>query len=217
MSTWILREFSSNTKYFSTISILNKIKSFVTRMDINRFAKLKASANVPRRPTSIIGKNQQLWDLGMNHIDMEDPHLVDAKINQLDSQLHLVLIAEHFDESLILLANLLCWDLSDVRYLKQNARKSSKVSSISESSRAQLQNWLRSDYKLYNHFEKKLQYLIDQYGRDQMAKDVETLQKLNEDLKSECVLEVADNSKLKGEFRWIILFTANPYIQGFYY
>lgn len=173
------------------------------RMDINRFAKLKASANVPRRPTSIIGKNQQLWDLGMNHIDMEQPDQVNSKISHLDSQLHLVLIAEHFDESLILLAKLMCWDLSDVRYLKQNVRKSSKVSAISDTSRKQLQKWLHADYKLYNHFEKKLQSQIDKYGRDQMAKDVEMLRKLNDDLKSECVLEVADNSKLKGEFRLI--------------
>ena len=98
-------------------------------MDINKFASIKASANVPRRPTAIIGKNQQLWDLGMNHVNMETGTEVEEKIRQLDSQLHLVLIAEYFDESLVLLAKLMCWDLTDVRYLKQNARKSEKVKS----------------------------------------------------------------------------------------
>ena len=39
------------------------------------------------------------------------------------------------------------------------------------------------------------------YGRDQMKQDVATLRSLNEDLKTDCVIEVADNSKLKGEFR----------------
>ena len=34
-----------------------------------------------------------------------------------------------------------------------------------------------------------------------MSKDVALLRKLNEDLRSDCVIEVADNSKLKGEFR----------------
>ena len=170
-------------------------------MDINKFARIKASANVPRRPTAIIGKNQQLWDLGMNHVDMETTSKVDEKIRQLDSQLHLVLVAEYFDESLVLLARLMCWDLTDVRYLKQNARKSEKVSNIKQSSRDYLTRWLKSDFKLYNHFANKLETIIDKYGRDKMARDVETLRTLNEDLRRDCVLEVADNSKLKGEFK----------------
>ena len=40
-----------------------------------------------------------------------------------------MLLAERFDESLVLLADLLCWSLEDLRYLKQNARKASKVES----------------------------------------------------------------------------------------
>ena len=137
----------------------------------------------------------------MNHVDMETTSKVDEKIRQLDSQLHLVLVAEYFDESLVLLARLMCWDLTDVRYLKQNARKSEKVSNIKQSSRDHLTNWLKSDFKLYNHFVNKLETLIDKYGRDKMARDVATLRSLNEDLRRDCVLEVADNSKLKGEFK----------------
>ena len=87
------------------------------------------------------------------------------------------------------------------RYLKQNARVSSKVSNITDTSRQHLTNWLKADYNLYKHFYNKLQHQIDQYGRDQMAKDVKTLNILNDKLKKDCVLEVADNSKLKGEFK----------------
>ena len=36
-----------------------------------------------------------------------------------------------------------------------------------------------------------------------MKQDVATLRSLNEDLKTDCVIEVADNSKLKGEFRFV--------------
>ena len=84
-------------------------------MDINKFAELKAAAKVPRRPSAIIGKNQQLWDLGTTDIEMEDAGTVQAKISRFDSEFDLVLIAEYFDESLVLLAEILCWDLSDVR------------------------------------------------------------------------------------------------------
>ena len=88
-------------------------------MDINKFAKLKAAAKVPRRPSAIIGKNQQLWDLGTTHVEMEEASTVQAKIARFDSEFDLVLIAEYFDESLVLLAEILCWDLSDVRSVQR--------------------------------------------------------------------------------------------------
>ena len=75
------------------------------------------------------GKNQQLWDLGLQHSAMESEEKVASKIQELDNQFNLVLLAERFDESLVLLAELLCWPLEDLRYLKQNARKASKVQS----------------------------------------------------------------------------------------
>ena len=130
-------------------------------MDINKFAKIKAAANTPRRPTAIIGKNQLLWDLGMPHYDMEDVEKVDLKIKELDKQFRFVLLAEHFDESLVILAKLLCWDLSEVRYLKQNARKADKVSNITQEARETLTNWLSADYKLYKHYEQKFQAEVE--------------------------------------------------------
>ena len=35
-----------------------------------------------------------------------------------------------------------------------------------------------------------------------MAEDVGKLRQLNKKLEEECVLEVTDNTKLKGEFKW---------------
>ena len=68
MFIWDWREYLGN---FHVLKHLSHFISCNVRMDINKFAKIKAAAYVPRRPTSIIGKNQQLFDLGMNHIEME--------------------------------------------------------------------------------------------------------------------------------------------------
>ena len=46
---------------------------------------------------------------------MENQEKVDAKIEELDSQFDFVILAEFFDEGLVILAKLLCWDLEDVR------------------------------------------------------------------------------------------------------
>ena len=48
-------------------------------------------------------------------------------IKELDKQFDLVLIAEYFDESLILLDELLCWPYKDLTYLKQNERTPGKL------------------------------------------------------------------------------------------
>ena len=85
------------------------------RMDINQFAESHAAQNDTRKPGAIIGKNQQLWDLGTSSLEMEDPVMVEENIARYDSDFDLVMITEYFDESLVLLAELLCWDLSDLR------------------------------------------------------------------------------------------------------
>ena len=91
----------------------------------------------------------------MPHTDMEDEEKVSLKNSELDNQFDLVLLAEHFDESLVLLARMLCWDLMEVRYLKQNDRKAKKASNITEEAHAQLKTWLAADFGLYENYETK--------------------------------------------------------------
>ena len=52
---------------------------------------------------------------------------------------------------------------STCRYLKQNARKSELVSNITDPARTSLNKWLEADNKLYTHFVKKLNHMIDRW------------------------------------------------------
>ncbi|XP_023347053.1 galactosylceramide sulfotransferase isoform X3 [Eurytemora carolleeae] len=174
------------------------------KMDINEFAKFKDSRHMVRPSKAIIGKNQMLWDLGLDWREMENITLVQSKIKDLDSQFHFVLFAEHFDESLVMLAKILCWDLENMRYLKQNMRKAEKVSVISSGARETLSKWLQADYMLYDHFLEKFKRERESYGLEKLATDVRRLELLNLQLKEDCVIEVADNSKLAGEFRMAV-------------
>lgn len=172
------------------------------KMDINEFAASeKARPEMTRRENAIIGKNQQLWDLGLSRSDMENEANVDAKIAELSAQFDFVILAEFFDEGLVILARLLCWELEDVRYLKQNARTASKVNNITLESREALTRWLSDDFKLYNHFERKFKEAVESYGKEELEADVARLQELNNQLRDDCVLDVGDNSKLSGEFK----------------
>ena len=64
------------------------------------------------RMNGYLGRNQQLWDLGLT--DTSNFDLVKAKVQELDKNFHLVMIAEHFEESLVLLSHQLCWPLANM-------------------------------------------------------------------------------------------------------
>ena len=55
-----------------------------------------------------------MWDLGLPSSDMESPEAVSAKVQELDGEFDLVILAEFFDEGLVILAKMLCWDLKEV-------------------------------------------------------------------------------------------------------
>ena len=64
----------------------------------------------------LVFQNQQLWDLGLATADMKKEAKVEAKISELGSQFDFVILAEFFDEGLVILASLLCWQLEDVSH-----------------------------------------------------------------------------------------------------
>ena len=74
----------------------------------------------------LVSQNQQLWDLGLSRSDMENEANVDAKIAELSAQFDFVILAEFFDEGLVILARLLCWELEDVSQ-KYMMRKMSDI------------------------------------------------------------------------------------------
>ncbi len=86
----------------------------------------------------------------------ENTTAVDFKIREIEAEFDLIMVAERFDESMVLLADLLCWDLeADMSYLKTNARGQAGKSEISEEAREELGRWVAADMRLYRHFEKK--------------------------------------------------------------
>ena len=114
------------------------------------------------------GQNQMLWDFGLNPLQFDNDTAIDAKIEDLDATFDLVLLTERFDESMILLRDLLCWDYGDLTSLTLNAHSQSTKSKLSQTGRKRLQEWMRADYKLYNHFKEKFEVELDMFGRDQM-------------------------------------------------
>ncbi|XP_051907592.1 galactosylceramide sulfotransferase isoform X2 [Hippocampus zosterae] len=132
-------------------------------------------------------KNLLLFDLGSdNNLDADHPDVTEA-IQSLSQRFHLVLIAEYFDESLILLKETLCWSMEDILYFKLNARMSASVSRLTPESRARALGWNGADWRLYRHFNATLWDKVEEYGRERMKRDVAELRRRNAEMRALCL------------------------------
>ena len=119
---------------------------------------------------------------------------------------NLVMISEQMIPGLILLKEMMCWNLQDVTFLNQNERKPSLKRGMSKFSRAKLKEWLWAEYMIYDYFVKKFEMLKKQYinrvGRDVFIEKIRQLQLANKQVYSQCVVEQTDNEHgLKGQYK----------------
>eukprot|EP00095_Tigriopus_kingsejongensis_P012525 maker-scaffold455_size166772-snap-gene-0.39 protein:Tk12525 transcript:maker-scaffold455_size166772-snap-gene-0.39-mRNA-1 annotation:"hypothetical protein DAPPUDRAFT_110200" len=156
-----------------------------------------------RRFLKNLGQNQMLWDLGVPKPLLDDDTTILDKIQEVEQTFDLVMIAERFQESIILLKDLLCWDFKDVATLKLNGLKAGAKSKISDKARQALKEWLRADYVLYNHFAKKLNLEVAEYGQTKMENKLSTLSSVVTNVKDKCIEAKVTNDQLKDEFKLI--------------
>lgn len=171
------------------------------KMDLESFALAPKTGILAQRAYRNLGRNQMLWDNGLSSRQMDNPEAVAAKIREIQDKFQLVLIAERFHESIVLMKDLLCWDYRDVVSLKLNARMSQKKSRLSPAAKQALEQYLSADYKLYNHFKAELDKKIKAFGQNRMDTELEILQHANSNIKADCELEEASFDKLPAERR----------------
>lgn len=132
-------------------------------------------------------KNLLFFDFGLdNNLEADDPRVTTA-IHNLSKQLDLVLIAEYFEESLILLKDVMCWTMEDILYFKLNMRKSSSVSQLTSDLKAKALQWNGADWKLYQHFNATFWARVEAFGRERMEEEVEELRRRNGQMKVTCI------------------------------
>ena len=84
--------------------------------DLDAFVSSGRAAPDDVRPrNAYIGRNQLLWDLGMDGEDTLDRDKVEEFVAAAEEEFDLVLIAEEFEESVVLMQDMLCWPDEDVR------------------------------------------------------------------------------------------------------
>ncbi|XP_006147990.1 galactosylceramide sulfotransferase isoform X1 [Tupaia chinensis] len=131
--------------------------------------------------------NLLFFDLGYDSgLDPGSPQ-VQEHILEVERRFHLVLLQEYFDESLVLLRDLLCWELEDVLYFKLNARRDSPVPRLSGELYQRATAWNMLDSRLYHHFNASFWSKVEAFGRERMAREVATLRRANERMRRICI------------------------------
>ncbi|XP_060029371.1 galactose-3-O-sulfotransferase 4 isoform X2 [Erinaceus europaeus] len=106
----------------------------------------------------------------------------------LDSVFDLVLVSEYFDESLVLLADALCWELDDVVGFMHNAQAWGQPAEEDGQLAARARAWNSLDWTLYLHFNRSLWARAKQYGRGRLESAVAELRARREALAKHCLV-----------------------------
>nr|XP_033813113.1 galactose-3-O-sulfotransferase 3 [Geotrypetes seraphini] len=141
----------------------------------------------PQDKFSMYAHNTLIYDLGgdKDHAT-EDQGYISDFIKKMESLFSLVMIAEYFDESLVLLRRLLSWDLEDIVYVKLNMRSQESKVNITLGLSDKIRAWNALDAQLYDHFNATFWEKVRQLGMGCVQKEVDQLRQAREQLSRQC-------------------------------
>lgn len=111
-------------------------------------------------------RNRMATDLGMNSSALSSEQLLYSYISELDTDFSLVMLVEHFDESLLLLKKKLCLTTKDILYIMKNKNTSKQPKHFTSTDRKRHRELSHMDYALYDYFLKKFKTNLDTQSSD---------------------------------------------------
>ncbi|XP_009995050.1 PREDICTED: galactose-3-O-sulfotransferase 2 [Chaetura pelagica] len=193
---------AANTFYFSIlrnpIPLLessyvyykNNVPAFRTSKDVNDYLASPTKYYHPEDSRqNIYARNIMWFDFGYDNNAEDNEKYIQAVLKEIEENFHLILIADYFDESMVLLKHTLCWDLDDVIYFKLNSRSQDTVQTLTPESKEQIKVWCSLDWKLYLHFNQSFWRRIeDTIGHEELEKEVKHLRTRQRELMETCLL-----------------------------
>ena len=115
----------------------------------------------------IHARNPMMFDLGFSQKYFQNYTAVTKYITFLNKEFDLVMIMEYFDESLILLKRLLCWEIDDILNVKVNERlDKEKASNLSDRVKENIKRWNKADVLLFTYFNATFWRKIEMEGSE---------------------------------------------------
>jgi len=137
---------------------------------------------------SFFAKSSTFYDFGFDNWNETENYISNA-ISQIHSMFDLVLVSDHMLESLVLLSDLMNWQLEDVACMQINSQthKNSLNATDKARVREKVRGWNKADAALFDYFNATLWKKVEIYGSSRMAHDVIKLKQINENLFDMCV------------------------------
>ncbi|XP_052406340.1 galactosylceramide sulfotransferase-like [Carassius gibelio] len=132
----------------------------------------------PKEPRNGLAKNPMSFDIGLNNQKWNGSWPED--LAQLEEEFHLVMIAEHFNESLVLLGALLRLEHEDLAYLRLNVCAGNSVTVLNENMQAKVRSWNVLDTLLYDFFVQVFWEKAAQFGMERLKAEVSLLMGLHQ-------------------------------------
>ena len=189
-SAWLYYGYTRRTGVSSAEGPLNKFLRSPNALEELRQRLTKT--NVYRIYYHI--SNSNLFDLGLEQENLQDMALVKRYIDKMEEEFDLVMIADYFDESLILLKRLLCWEFEDIVYVKLRVKK--RKLEFEEEVKKNILTWNRADATLFHHFNKTFWRKVQQEGPS-FYEDLKAFRKINQDYQAMCTSVQYQNKKCK--------------------
>ncbi|XP_063042865.1 galactose-3-O-sulfotransferase 3-like [Engraulis encrasicolus] len=199
----ILREpvamFESAFSYFRS-----ECKSFqrVPNGSIEEFLRQPQLYYRSKELDSMYARNIATFDLGGDKDrPLGDMHYFWRFTRHLEDVFSLVMIMEHFDESLVLLRRLLNWDPEDLVYLKQNMRADESRKRLQGTLPAKIRTWNWLDAALYDYFNASLWRQLEQLGPACLEHELRLLHEAEDRVMLTCFGTAKPQMKAAGQIR----------------
>ncbi|XP_065218345.1 galactose-3-O-sulfotransferase 3-like [Planococcus citri] len=167
--------------------------SKTTGMSLQQFLNAPVQPSVLQSPagsSAYKGYNQISVDLGFDVSQSKNQTAIAEFIRKIDREFDLVMLMEHMEASMILLANLMGWPLEYVASLRLNSRNSeSEPYKLTLRDEITIMNLNQVDTLLYNHFSDKFRKCVRQYGEQKMNERIQQLKIINEKFAHRCIGE----------------------------
>ncbi|XP_063599678.1 galactosylceramide sulfotransferase-like [Penaeus indicus] len=175
----------------------------IVREPASRFESVWYYANYERVASTYSRKQKIFLNTIASYFGVKDPsdriteREMDVKAKELQQSFDLVMITEMFDESLVLLKHLMCWETEDVAYVRAKVRQPDHRSRLTEAQKDKLRRLNRQDVFLYKFFRKIFEEKVKAFGKERMEREVKEIGEASERFIEDC------GAELIGSFRTV--------------
>lgn len=179
-------------KLLNMTSFKDPVRQFLTKPALYDKPLPGSLYNPIAKKTSIklsFTKNRMAFEFGFNLTKTANDTYVEEHLSELEKVFDVVLITEHYDESLLLLRENMCWTYKDIVYLqlRKQAYKEKTINFKEEYGKLfdNHKNWAPLDYAIYNRFLNRHRNTVADKGQ-KFQEEVQYFQLLQKEVSNFC-------------------------------